>query len=146
MESVSVSIVQNHEAIVREMITREDELTNQRMLWMAAFNGLLFASFGFAWDKTGARFLEIVLSCLGVATSLLTGLALVFAAHAQRRLLKWWHKSVSKTYHGPGVMGVEPTDMHHGALSIFFAPWILLAVAFIAGWAFILHFVWKYVH
>jgi len=41
----------NYEAVVREMITREDELTNQRMLWMAAFNGLLFAALGFAWGE-----------------------------------------------------------------------------------------------
>ena len=77
----------NYEAVVREMITREDELTNQRMLWMAAFNGLLFAALGFAWDKPGARFLTVVFSILGFTASFLNGLALLFASLAQRRLL-----------------------------------------------------------
>src|SRR5437588_8826124 len=44
-------VEESYEATVRQMITTEDALTNQRMLWMAAFNGLLFAALGFAWDK-----------------------------------------------------------------------------------------------
>lgn len=40
-----------HESVVRGMITSVNELTIQRMLWMATFNGLLFATLGFAWDK-----------------------------------------------------------------------------------------------
>jgi cyanate permease len=97
MEPVPVEIVHSHEAVVREMITREDELTNQRMLWMAAFNGLLFAALGFAWEKSDARFFEIVLSALGIASSFLNGLTLISAMTAQRRLLLWWRKEVSNT-------------------------------------------------
>jgi hypothetical protein len=126
------------------MITREDELTNQRMLWMAAFNGLLFAALGFAWEKSDARFFEIVLSALGIAASLLNGLALTFSAGAQRRLLLWWRIKMPKTYDGPGVMGAEPLDKR--VYSVFLAPWILLAFSFVIGWAAILRHVWKYIH
>src|SRR5438105_10912852 len=104
-------VVEIYEATVRKMITREDELTNQRMLWMAAFNGLLFAALGFAWGKTDAKFLTIVFSILGVAASALNGLALIFASNAQHRLLNWWHENKSESYRGPGVMGVEPKAM-----------------------------------
>ena len=90
-----------YEATVREMISREDELTNQRMLWMAAFNGLLFAALGFAWDKPGATFLTTVFSVLGVAASFLNGLALIYASNAQRRLLIWWHNNRPDPYAGP---------------------------------------------
>lgn len=130
----------NYEAVVREMITREDELTNQRMLWMAAFNGLLFAALGFAWDKSGARFLTIVFSILGFAASFLNGLALVFASHAQRRLLFWWQSRKPTPYTGPGVMGGEPLDSK-GLYSFYFTPWILLALALAVGWLAILRFV-----
>ena len=48
---------EQYESVVRDMISRENDLTNQRMLWMAAFNGLLFAALGFAWAKLGPGFL-----------------------------------------------------------------------------------------
>lgn len=132
-------VAEQYEATVREMITRENELTNQRMLWMAAFNGLLFAALGFAWDKAGAKFLTIVFSLLGVSASFLNGLALIFASNAQRRLLSWWHSKKPKTYSGPGVMGCEPLDKKR--YSLYVTPWILLAFIFTAGWLAILIFV-----
>jgi len=127
-----------YEATVREMITREDELTNQRMLWMAAFNGLLFAALGFAWDKPGIRFLTVVISFLGVSASFLNGLTLIFASNAQRRLLSWWHSLNHESYFGPGVMGCEPLDRKR--YSLYATPWILLAFIFTAGWVAILIF------
>ncbi len=131
----------NYEAVVRQMITREDELTNQRMLWMAAFNGLLFAALGFAWDKSHTVFLSVVFSILGITTSILNGLALSFASRAQRRLLLWWqHRIQSTGYSGPGVMGGEPLDPET-LYSFYVTPWILLAVAFAGGWSAVLWFV-----
>ena len=131
---------EQYEATVREMITREDELTNQRMLWMAAFNGLLFAALGFAWDKPGARFLTTIFSLLGISASLLNGVALIYAANAQRRLLSWWHDQKSKAYAGPGVMGCEPLDAKK-MYSFYVTPWILLAFLLTAGWLAVLLFV-----
>src|SRR4051812_28112493 len=113
----------NYEAVIRQMITREDELTNQRMHWMAMFNGLLFAALGFAWDKSGARFLTVVFSILGFASSFLNALALIFASHAQRRLLSWWHCKKPAAYTGPGVIGCEPLDSKR-LYSIYFTPWL----------------------
>ena len=130
---------EDYENTVRAMISREDELTNQRMLWMAAFNGLLFAAMGFAWDKPGAKFLSIVFSILGIATSFLNGVALIFASNAQRRLLAWWHRFKPSPYVGPGVMGCEPLD--EKKYSLYFTPWITLAFIFTCGWLAILIFV-----
>ena len=129
------------EAVVRQMMTREDELTNQRMLWMAAFNGLLFAALGFAFDKPGAGHIAIVFCILGFTTSLLNGLAVIFASHAQRRLLYWWRANKPEHYTGPGVMGLEPLD-NDRSYSMYFSPWILLAFTFAVGWLAILHFEW----
>jgi hypothetical protein len=132
---------EDYEAVVRKMITREDELINQRMLWTAAFNGLLFAALGFAWDKPETKFLEIVLSFLGFATSFLNGVALVFTSNAQRRLLFWWYENRPRDYTGPGVMGGAPLDPGR-LLSFYFTPWILLAFIFASGWLTILWIVW----
>ena len=128
-----------YEATVREMITSENELTHQRMIWMASFNGLLFAALGFAWDKAGVEFLTIVFSLLGVLSSFLNGLALIFASNAQRRLLLWWHTKKPKEYIGPGVMGCEPLD--EKMYSVYVTPWILIAFIFSAGWLAILIFI-----
>jgi len=132
---------EKYESIVRDMITREDELTNQRMLWMATCNGLLFAALGFAWDKPGAIFLTVVFSFLGVSASLLNALALTFASTAQRRLLNWWHSKKPEGYAGPGVMGSEPLDEKR--YSLYITPWIILSLLFTAGWVAILLFVMK---
>jgi hypothetical protein len=137
------TVVDNYEAVVRKMITREDELTNQRMLWMAAFNGLLFAALGFAWDKSGAIFLTIIFSILGFAASFLNGVALIFTSNAQRRLLFWWQRKKPKHYDGPGVMGGEPLDGDK-LYTFYFTPWILLAMTFAAGWLTILGFMLIY--
>ena len=133
-----------YEAVVRQMMTREDELTNQRMLWMAAFNGLLFAALGFAWDKRGGRFLTMVFCTLGFFASFLNGLALILASNAQRSLLLWWHKKRPKDYDGPGVMGSEPLD-NNRLYSMYVAPWVWLAFIFSGGWVVILWFIFKYV-
>jgi len=133
-----------NEKVVRRMITREDELTNQRMLWTAAFNGLLFTALGFAWGKSDTKFLLIVFSILGYATSFLNCLALLFSTNAQRRLLFWWKSNMPEHYSGPGVMGGEPP---HGErlYAFFFTPWILLASSFAFGWLAILLFILIYV-
>ncbi len=128
-----------YEVVVRQMITSENELTNQRMLWMAAFNGLLFAALGFAWDKQNTKFLVMIFSSLGIATSLLNGLALIFAAQAQRRLLNWWNKNKPNRYSGPGVMGTEPLDKNK--YSLYFSPWIILSFLFVMGWFAIFLFI-----
>jgi hypothetical protein len=132
----------HYESVVRQMITDENTLTNQRMLWMAAFNGLLFAALGFAWDKPRAHFLAIVFSVLGVTASALNGIVLISAAHAQRRLLLWWHEKGPHDYDGPGVMGHEPMDKK--MYSHYLAPWVQLAFAFAAGWLAILIYVLRW--
>lgn len=132
------------ESVVRSMIKREDDLTDQRIIWMAAFNGLLFAALGFAWGKPGARFLTLVFSSLGLLSSLLSGIALVFAADSLRRLMLWWEANRPEDYNGPGVMGANPRAGKK-LYGFYFTPWILLAVVFAGGWVAILWFAAKYV-
>jgi len=126
------------------MIKREDDLTDQRIIWMAAFNGLLFAALGFAWDKPDTRFLTLVFSILGLFSSILSGIGLVFAADSLRRLMMWWEAHKPEDYDGPGVMGANPRagEKFYG---FYFTPWILLAIVFSGGWGAILWFAVHYV-
>jgi hypothetical protein len=128
-----------YEAVIREMMEREDELTNQRMTWMAAFNGLLFAGLGFAWDKSSSRSLTDLFCILGSSVSFLTGFALFLAARSQRRLLFWWRRMKPKDYDGPGVMGAEPWDKR--GYTMYIAPWTCVAFIFFGSWLWILHIV-----
>lgn len=134
----------SYEAVIRQMMTREDELINQRMLWMAAFNGLLFAALSFAWDKPAARFLGQTFSFLGFSACFLSGIGLILASTSQRRLLLLWHRKKPKDYVGPGVMGAEPLD-NKLLYSMYASPWIWLVFVFAGGWLVILRFVCKYV-
>ncbi len=128
--------MKKYEGIVRGMITNEDQLVNNRMVWMAAFNGLLFAALGFAWEKSGTDFLLKVICVLGILSSLLNGIAVEMACFAQRRVLLWWHSNKPPDYAGPGVMGSEPLDSR--LYSIYFSPWFLLCMSFMVSWAAIL--------
>jgi hypothetical protein len=37
--------------LIRSVIVREDDLTNQRLTWMATLNGLMFTGLVFVWGK-----------------------------------------------------------------------------------------------
>jgi hypothetical protein len=85
------------------------------------------------------KYLATVFAILGFATSVLNGIALIFASNAQRRLLQWWHLAKPKDYSGPGVMGCEPIDKK--MYGFYFTPWIQLAFIFSIGWLTILYYV-----
>lgn len=87
--------MENHE-IVRSMIKSENELINQRMTWVSTFNGFLFTSIAFAWDKS--QVLVTVIAFLGIAVSLLSGAALLVANRAFRELYAWWLENKPDNY------------------------------------------------
>jgi hypothetical protein len=126
----------SYEVTVRQMFNREDELINHRMLWMAAFNGLLFTALGTAWDKPGAGPLTLVFAILGVASAALSGVALFYASNAQRQLLRWWHANRPTDYAGPGMMASEPPDKR--GFSFYVTPWTALSALFAGGWLAVL--------
>jgi hypothetical protein len=136
----SESLGEKYEATVRDMITQQNQLTDQRMAWMTTCNGLLFAALGFTLGKPDAPFLTKIICFLGVSASFLSGIALVLASHAARRLLLWWQKNKPEGYDGPGVMNVRSPEREK-FYYVYFAPWTLLSFLFTAGWVAILLFV-----
>ena len=64
-------------AVIRTMIAQEDALRDQRLSWLFALNGLLFAAVGFSWSDTQSSPLVVVLAALGIAASLSVKVSLV---------------------------------------------------------------------
>ena len=121
---------------IRSLINHESEVTNNRMIWMAAFHGLLFTALGFAWDKPNTKLLITVFCLLGIAVAILNTIALINSSVATRRLLIWWDENKPYDYDGPDVIGLAPKNPR--SLLYLIAPWNILALIFGFGWAAIL--------
>jgi hypothetical protein len=122
--------------VIRSLIDHESEVTNHRMIWMAAFHGLLFTALGFAWDKPDTRSLITVFCLLGIAVSSLNAIALISSSIATRRLLIWWDNHKPTDYNGPEVIALAPKNPR--SLLFLIAPWNILALIFGFGWVAIL--------
>ena len=123
--------------IIRSLIFNESELTNNRVVWMASFQGLLFASLGFAWDKSGTTGLGVIFSLLGIATAILSVIGLIAASLATRRLVVWWVGNRPKAYRGPPVIGYEFDDPK-ALVGLLPPPWTLIPICFMFAWIAIL--------
>lgn len=115
------------EAIAREMVKHENELTNQRMTWLLTLQGLLFAALSFAWEKSLA--LVIVLAVVGSVTAFSTSIVLASAQKAHERLRQWWAAHKPADYDGPGIHGYwkEGGRVHWFLLPWHCLPWLLMA-------------------
>lgn len=114
--------------ITRQMIVAENMRINERMSWMIQLHGFLFAALAFAWDKGALRVL--VLSVVGICSSLAVGYSVRLAVKAVDRLESEWDERCGD-YDGPRVIGWGKKDAW--ALERFFplhAPFTLPAILF----------------
>ena len=126
-----------HAEIIRSMINHESDVINNRVNWLAAFQGLLFAALGFSWGKKGSEPLANIFCLLGISVSILLALISLFnASLATRRLLIWWYENKPSNYEGPGVIGFAPR--HPRSFLILIPPWNLLPLCFLFAWLGIL--------
>jgi hypothetical protein len=121
--------METHE-IVRSMIKSENEFINHRMTWISTFNGFLFASIAFAWEKSGL--LVTVIALLGIAVSILSGTALLASNKAFRDLYEWWQKKKPENYDGPDVIGLRPR--YKDRPGRWLTPWAILPFLFASAW------------
>jgi hypothetical protein len=66
----------DYAAVIRSMIQHEDTLRDQRLGWLFALNGFLFAGLGFAWADEDSGPLVVVLSLVGVMVAVSSAVAL----------------------------------------------------------------------
>ena len=113
----------------REMIQRENDLTNHRLTWLLTAEGLLFASLGFALSKDnleGAKLLIPVLSFVGVSLAASASIVLDAADAAICRLsaaapVRENTKADVLGYRGLPMIGI-------------LAPWRAFPPMFIVAW------------
>jgi len=121
---------------IRELLVHEDQVINNRMVWLGVFQGLLFASLGFAWQKQDSKCLIVIFSLLGMIVSALLFCTLLTSTIASMNLLKCWDRLKPKTYDGPDVVGFAPKKCRLFRMVI--APWNLIPLFFIAAWCGVL--------
>jgi hypothetical protein len=121
-----------HEDAIRALVKHESEVINNRMIWTAAFHGLLFTALGFSWGKEDTRILITIFCTLGIFVSVLNTVGLLFASKATKQLLIWWEINKPKDYNGPDIIGLAPQNIN--SVWYYFAPWNLLSILFGSSW------------
>ncbi|MCG5526588.1 hypothetical protein LRB11_16925 [Ectothiorhodospira haloalkaliphila] len=119
--------------VIREMIKHEANVSNHRLTWLAALQGLLFAALGFFWHSEGAGSYILVLSVLGVSSSASSLYSLWLAHRATEEILISWNANKLDTYNGPPVIGAFVTG-----ISRWFLPWFCLPSLLILAWSYFL--------
>jgi hypothetical protein len=121
---------------IRSMIKNENDLVNHRLTWLGTFQGLLLAALAFAWGKSDAAEIVMILCVLGALVALSTGVATCRANQAIKRLDAQWDQGKPADYAGPDVEGVRS---HEGwfwfLMPGYFLPWLFffawIGIAFI---------------
>ena len=124
--------IRNEDAVIK-LLEHEAAVTNHRVVWMAAFHGLLLTALGFLWDKKDAKSVISILCALGIIASVLSSISLIMSSLAVQKILIWWDAKKPHDYAGPGVIGLAPRNVKSS--NYFFAPWNLLSIAFILAWS-----------
>jgi hypothetical protein len=99
------------QAVIRSMIQHEDTLRDQRLGWLFALNGFLFAALGFAWADAQSTSLVLVLSGVGAVVALSVQRSLSTSVLAIRRLSRIAHDADSFGISGaPPVIGMRSSE------------------------------------
>ena len=118
--------------VVRSMIRHENDLFNQRIIWMTSIQGFLLAAAGFSWSKPDTRELILVICVVGLITSVSLMRAIYAGDSAIKGLILWWDKNKSPDYAGPDVIGVRSDSLG------FLYPWITLPPLFLVAWILVI--------
>lgn len=110
--------------IIRAMISHETTLRNNRLTWMWAFQGFLFAAYGVLSDKSFNAVTVITITGFVSSLSICYGL---YICSKEIKILKEDGESRRKKEKDPPVIG-------YYAPVRFFLPWNLLPVLFAIVW------------
>lgn len=111
--------------VIRELIRLENDALNWRMGWFLTLQGFLFAALAFAWDEDAE--LIVVLSVIGILSSLSVGILLRYGILAMKRLEEDLRPDSQER-----VIGRKYSETP--AIILFLLPWHLLPLLFIGAW------------
>jgi hypothetical protein len=121
---------------IRSMIQHEDDLRDQRLGWLFALDGLLFAAIGFAWsDKGGAsNAFIVILAAVGALVSLTSAAGQVVSKEAIDRLRGLGEHHATRD--SPPVVGIKSADLTEGLARYAksFYPWTWAPVLVFLAW------------
>lgn len=125
-----------YNAVVRSMIQHEDALRDQKLGWLFALNGFLFAALGFSWSASNSTALVAVLSVVGVVVALSSAAAMKTSDVAIRKLAG----AIQPFDHGeePPVRALRSADLVKevklGKYINLLYPWKIVPWFLVAAW------------
>ncbi|NTU42779.1 MAG: hypothetical protein HGA78_06955 [Nitrospirales bacterium] len=133
-------------SIIRQMLCHENDLTNQRLTWMATLNGLMLTGVGFVWGKQNGSLVIYLLCLVGVIINLSSSHTLYFSEKARKRLMIIWGEKAKSLPTGPRIippiMGYARASENslsnmEESISLLFLPWNLLPWLLFILWIFV---------
>ncbi|XOF34224.1 MAG: hypothetical protein ACL93V_02715 [Candidatus Electrothrix sp. YB6] len=86
-----ISVIGHFSNSVRDIVREENNMIDQRMMWMLTLNGLLFTTLGFAWGGNRVlNWLPWILSGLGALSTFSFGLILQCGLNALEHMNELW--------------------------------------------------------
>jgi hypothetical protein len=123
--------------VIRGMIQHEDTLRDQRLGWLFALNGFLFAALGFAWNSSDATALVVVLSIVGVVVAI-TGVAAMEASALAIKKLAGLPVAQRQVDPEPPVIALRSDDLYKsgrmGRYLPLFYPWRVVPWCLVGAW------------
>ena len=114
-----------HAKIIREMISHEDDVIDQRFTWLCQIQGFLFAAL--------ANLLVLLLCVVGSLVAISSFFALRSAWQGVEKLLNWWGEP--SDYFSPDVFARRVNNKK--GFESYLRPWKILPLTFGLAWVVI---------
>jgi hypothetical protein len=119
------------------MIQHEDDLRDQRLGWLFALNGFLFAALGFAWSDSDSTPLVVVVAALGAVVAASSAAAMYASEVAIDRLRDLADPASADAATAP-VVALRSVDLQRrggvGALVPKLYPWRIIPWCLLIAW------------
>jgi hypothetical protein len=120
------------------MIQHEDDLRDQRLGWLFALNGFLFAALGFAWSDSDSTPLVIVVAALGAVVAASSAAAMYASEVAIDRLRDLAGPAATADSVTAPVVALRSADLQRrggvGVLVPKLYPWRIIPWCLLIAW------------
>lgn len=130
--------LEDYAEVTRHLISQENARLNERTTWLLQLQGLLFAALAFAWGKE--TFVILLLSVVGILSSLAIGNSLRWATKAIDDIEEEWNSKGKAYYNGPRIIGLSKSEGSFLERKLLLHAPYMLPVIFVAAWVAVLLF------
>jgi hypothetical protein len=129
--------LEDYAEITRNLISQENARLNERTTWLLQLHGFLFAALAFAWEKDS--FVVLLLSAVGILSSLAIGNSLRWASRAMDDIEEEWNNK-GKAYEGPRIIGMSGEKEKFFERKLLLHPPYRLPIILTMSWVAVLLF------